>query len=123
MPANRNMNVAVEHFFSSEGTLKKILLILALAGTLACNAVLGEPIAAPPPAPTFTPESIPTEMPPATAPGADPASTAAPTEGPRGFVEVRLRSRDGSLPDLLAVESQKAIALGLMPVAEFDASW
>lgn len=103
--------------------MKKILLVLALAGMLACNAVTGEPTAAPTSMPT--PKSDPTETPPvaATAPATDPASTAAPTQGPRGFVEVRLRSRDGSLPDLLAVESQKAIALGLMPVVEFDAPW
>ncbi len=113
------------YLFSSEGSLKKILLVLVLAGTLACNAVLGEPTSTPSVAPTSTQEEEASPLPPAsvTAPGTDPASTATQTPSPRGFVEVRLHKRDGSLPEQLAAESQKALALGLMPVVEFDASW
>lgn len=40
-----------------------------------------------------------------------------------GFIVVRLHPKDGDLQAMLKTEAQKAIAQGLMPVAEFDATW
>ena len=42
---------------------------------------------------------------------------------PIGFTIVRLHPDDGDLQAMLSNEAQKAIALGQMPVVEFDASW
>lgn len=42
---------------------------------------------------------------------------------PVGFTIVRLHPDDGDLQVMLANEAQKAVALGQMPVVEFDASW
>ncbi len=74
---------------------KKIMLVFITTILLACNFLF-------PPKPTATPESI-----------------AAPT----GFTIVRLHPKDGDLKTLLADEAQKAVALGQMPVVEFDATW
>jgi thiol-disulfide isomerase/thioredoxin len=40
-----------------------------------------------------------------------------------GFTIVRLHPEDGDLQVMLKAEAQKAISQGLMPVAEFDATW
>ena len=40
-----------------------------------------------------------------------------------GFIIVRLHPQDGDLQAILKTEAEKAIAQGLMPVAEFDATW
>lgn len=54
-------------------------------------------------------------------------STPSPTDfrdpEPSGFTIVRLHPQDGDLPTLLAREAHNALGLGLMPVAEFDATW
>lgn len=42
---------------------------------------------------------------------------------PIGFTIVRLHPDDGDLQVMLSNEAQKAIALGQMPVVEFDAPW
>ena len=42
---------------------------------------------------------------------------------PIGFTIVRLHPDDGELQVMLSNEAQKAIALGQMPVVEFDAPW
>ena len=42
---------------------------------------------------------------------------------PIGFTIVRLHPDDGDLQVLLSNEAQKAIALGQIPVVEFDAPW
>jgi len=42
---------------------------------------------------------------------------------PVGFTIVRLHPDDGNLQVLLSNEAQKAIALGRIPVVEFDATW
>lgn len=49
------------------------------------------------------------------------ATIAAPQEG--GFTLVRLHPEAGNLNEMLAVEAEKAAALGQIPVVEFDASW
>jgi thiol-disulfide isomerase/thioredoxin len=41
----------------------------------------------------------------------------------QGFTIVRLHPQDGDLQAMLKTEAQKANAKGLMPVAEFDATW
>lgn len=40
-----------------------------------------------------------------------------------GFREVRLHPKDGKLSEMLAVEAEKAVSVGLLPVVEFDADW
>ncbi len=88
---------------------KKLTLILLTTFLLACNALL------PPP---------PTPKPTAVAPtGAAPETRASSPTASTGFVVVRLHPQDGDLHIMLAQEARKAIALGLMPVAEFDATW
>jgi len=42
---------------------------------------------------------------------------------PTGFTIVRLHPKDGDLQTMLASEAQKAVALGQLPVVEFDATW
>ena len=42
---------------------------------------------------------------------------------PMGFTIVRLHPGDGDLQTLLSGEVQKAVALGRLPVVEFDATW
>jgi thiol-disulfide isomerase/thioredoxin len=42
---------------------------------------------------------------------------------PTGFTIVRLHPKDGDLQTMLAEEAQKAVALGQLPVVEFDATW
>ncbi len=90
---------------------KKLLLILVATILLACNALLPQTLTATP-QPTAVPgtESTPTASEP-------PATTLS------RFETVRLHPRDGELHALLTQEAQKATALGLMPVAEFDATW
>ena len=39
------------------------------------------------------------------------------------FTVVRIHPEDGNLQSLLAVEAECAVSQGLMPVAEFDATW
>jgi len=90
---------------------KKLILSLVGISLLACNFLF-------PQTPASTPEPIlapPTES--ELQPGA--AQEAIPT----GFTVVRLHPGDGELQALLAQEAQKAIALGQMPVVEFDATW
>jgi thiol-disulfide isomerase/thioredoxin len=107
---------------------KKLLLSVAAVILLACNFL-------------FPAKSVPTSNEPAathlsssvTAPASEPASnstqtTATPTTESEtvtlpGFTITRLHKKDGELQSMLAEEAQKAIALGLMPVVEFDATW
>lgn len=42
---------------------------------------------------------------------------------PTRFTIVRLHSKDGDLQTMLAKETEKAVALGQMPIVEFDATW
>jgi len=42
---------------------------------------------------------------------------------PKEFTIVRLHPNEGDLQAMLSTEAQKAIALGQMPVVEFDATW
>ena len=39
------------------------------------------------------------------------------------FTVVRIHPEDGNIQSLLAVEAEYAVSQGLMPVAEFDATW
>lgn len=90
---------------------KKIMPVLVTAFLLACNALT-------PP----TMESAPgTIVPPPT----ESALQASDTQevASTGFIIVRLQPGDGDLKTRLAEEAQKATALGLMPVVEFDATW
>lgn len=88
---------------------KRLPLIFAIALLLACNALNS---------PTAKPASEPALPPPT-------GSVASPTEAAisTGFTTIRLHPKDGDLKTLLAQEAQKAIALGQLPVVEFDATW
>ena len=99
--------------------MKKKLIVVMLFFTLACQTVMSAPIA---PTPTET------AIPPTTAPTATEVAqlppTLAPTPTPfNGFDQTRLSSKDGNLTDQLKDQALFAIALGMMPVVEFDASW
>ncbi|HEX9333334.1 MAG TPA: thioredoxin domain-containing protein [Anaerolineales bacterium] len=74
---------------------RKLMLVFITITLLACNFLF-------PPKSIATPESI---------------------VAPIGFTIVRLHPKDGDLPTMLADEAQKAIALGQMPIVEFDATW
>lgn len=94
--------------------MKKYILF-ALLGTLACKALTPNPQEVTNPIITNEPSAIV-------------ESTKAPTEAnsasaPTGFTIVRLNPEDGDLATMLAEESGKAIALGQIPVVEFDATW
>lgn len=78
---------------------KKILLVMTAIGLLACNFLF-------PPKETTGPESRSLQ-----------------NSASEEFNVIRLHPEDGDLPTLLAQEAQKATALGLLPVVEFDASW
>ena len=84
---------------------KRIVLLLVGVSLLACNFLFPRNV-------TSTPESIVVPQP---SDSQDVASA--------GFTIVRLHTNDGDLKTLLANEAQKAVALGQMPVVEFDATW
>jgi thiol-disulfide isomerase/thioredoxin len=89
---------------------KKIILVFIPIILLACNFLF------PPRTPTKEPAvARPTEEVSPSSDSQDPM--------PTGFSIVRLHPKDGNLQTLLADESQKALALGQMPVVEFDATW
>ncbi|HMB21193.1 MAG: hypothetical protein ACM33V_06820 [Chloroflexota bacterium] len=99
---------------------KKALLLLITTFLLACNAVFPPPRISTP-IPTIEP---PTET--VTSPAessVQPTESSLPPTASTGFTITRLHPWDGSLHELLAQEARKAIALGQMPVAEFDATW
>lgn len=101
---------------------KKILLLLITVFLLACNALF-PPLPTPAPTPTL---SVAEPMETAirlTESVVQPTASPLPTTASTGFTIVRLHPAEGDLRELLAQEAQKAIALGLMPVAEFDATW
>jgi len=89
---------------------KKLTLVLATVFLLACNALSPQ-----------TSKPIPQPAVPPTESGRQPNDA---QEGaPASFTTVRLHPQDGDLQTMLAQEAQKAIALGQMPIAEFDATW
>jgi len=90
---------------------KKIILLLVGISLLACNFLF--PQTQPP-----TPEAIVASS---TEPALQPSNQEA--LAPIGFTIVRLHPKDGDLQAILADEAEKAIALGQMPVVEFDATW
>ena len=92
---------------------KKVLLILIASSMLACNYLFPVPKNTAP-MPT---KSVATEKP---KPSAVPVSTLVDESN---ITIVRLHPADGDLQTMLAVEAQKAIALGQMPTVEFDATW
>ncbi len=97
---------------------KKITLVLVIVFLLACNFLFPQtPNSAPKPivAPPTNSVVPPTEA--ASQPNDVPATAST------GFTTVRLHPQDGDLHTMLAQEAQKAIALGQMPIAEFDATW
>jgi thiol-disulfide isomerase/thioredoxin len=90
---------------------KKILLTLISLSLLACNFLFPPRLT-----PTLEMKRTPTEE--KTIPGTAPAVPASDR-----FTLVRLHPEDGDVTALLAGAAQKAVALGQMPVVEFDASW
>jgi thiol-disulfide isomerase/thioredoxin len=78
---------------------KKITLLLVTMSLLACNFLF-------PQAQRSTPQSSDFE---------DPV--------PTGFTIVRLHPNTGDLQTLLVSEAEKAVALGQLPIVEFDATW
>jgi thiol-disulfide isomerase/thioredoxin len=91
---------------------KKLLLLLAGIFLLACNFL-------------FPGKSVATSNEPAATQSSPSATQAAESETVTlpGFTITRLHKKDGELQSMLAEEAQKAIALGLMSVVEFDATW
>jgi thiol-disulfide isomerase/thioredoxin len=81
---------------------KKILLLFIATTLLACNFL-------------FPKKAAPTESAPQPNDSQDFTSA--------GFTIVRLQPKDGNLQAMLAIEAQKAGALGQLPVVEFDATW
>jgi thiol-disulfide isomerase/thioredoxin len=81
---------------------KKILLLFITTTLLACNFLFPKKVA-------------PTE------PAYQPSDSQNLTS--TGFTIVRLHPNDGDLQDILKGEAQKAVALGQIPVVEFDATW
>jgi thiol:disulfide interchange protein len=99
---------------------KKLTLTLIAAVLLACNALLPPPpTSTTAPAPTLAPSIQSVPLPTESASATSELQATAPT----GFTTIRLHPQDGDLHAMLAQEAQKAIAQGLMPVAEFDATW
>jgi thiol-disulfide isomerase/thioredoxin len=78
---------------------KKIILLLLGMSLLACNFLF-------PQTQRSTPQSADFQ---------DPV--------PTGFTIVRLHPNAGDLQTMLASEAQKAVALGQLPIVEFDATW
>ena len=89
---------------------KKIMLVLITIVMLACNFLFPEPTATKEPVITEPTKSL-------SQPSNNPSFTEA------GFTQVRLHPEDGDLQAMLESEAQKALALGQMPVVEFDATW
>jgi thiol-disulfide isomerase/thioredoxin len=87
---------------------KLIALILTVIFLLACNFL-------------FPTKSAPSYTSPATK--SIQKSTQDPSIALIGYTETRLHPKDGDLSSLLAIEAQKAMKLGQLPVVEFDASW
>jgi len=98
--------------------VKKKLIAVMLFFTLACQTVVSAPIVATPTETAIPPTAAPTATEVALSP------TPLPTPTPfSGFDQTRLSSKDGSLTTQLKDQALFAIALGMMPVVEFDASW
>ena len=104
---------------------KRILLVLVTASLLACNALFPR---------ALTPALEPTVVPPTDSVTPSPESAAQPPASPippsdvpptpsTGITIIHLHPKDGDLQAMLAQEAQKAIALGQIPVVEFDATW
>jgi thiol-disulfide isomerase/thioredoxin len=91
---------------------KKMLLLLVSISLLACNFLF-------PPRSTPVPENKQLPIEKTSIP--KPNTTTNPVSD--GFTAVRLHPNEGDLEALLAGEAQKAIAMGQMPVVEFDATW
>ncbi len=103
--------------------MKKIrmtnILLIALIGLslLACNFLF--PAKATPSAIKNAPETVDAPNPVEETPEVH--ITTAPDSD--SITVVRLHPNDGDLKTMLASEAQKAVALGQMPVVEFDATW
>lgn len=96
---------------------KKIFLIFIILGMLACKVFTPETQETSTDAPTQT-SSVVSDITPEAATDLSPEPISS-----KGFTVVRLRPEDGDLADMLAEEAQKAVALGQIPVVEFDATW
>lgn len=91
---------------------KKIFLAAAAVFILSCSTLLPQKVE-----PTMVPPA-PTD---ATQAEVTPAASA--IGELIGFTEVRLHPQDGNLDEMLVSESEKATAIGLLPIVEFDADW
>lgn len=100
---------------------KKTLSLLIVLGMLACQALTPEPQEIPTVALEPTTDAV-SEITPQPTPETVTEIVPEPTSS-TGFTIVRLRPEDGNLADMLAEEAQKAVALGQIPVVEFDATW
>lgn len=90
---------------------KKIMLVLATILLLACNVLT----------PSMTESAPGTIVPLPTEVMSQPNGTQETV--PASFTVIRLHPADGDLQTMLTQEAQKATALGLMPVVEFEATW
>lgn len=91
---------------------KKIFLLIVVIFILSCSSL-------------FPQNAESTPLPSASTNAQQPEESPSLTVGGElvGFTEVRLHPSDGNLKELLAVEVDKAVAAGLLPVVEFDADW
>jgi thiol-disulfide isomerase/thioredoxin len=87
---------------------KNILLIGTALFVLSCNAL-------------FPQASEPAFQ--ASSPQVEATLNTSPNDSLAGFSEVRLHPKDGKLEEMLAAEAEKAVAVGQLPVVEFDADW
>jgi thiol-disulfide isomerase/thioredoxin len=87
---------------------KKMLLIGTAVFMLSCSTLFPQNL-----------ESVPQ----ANSPQMETTPLVSGNEALIGFTEVRLHPTDGKLEEMLAVEAEKAVAAGLLPVVEFDADW
>ena len=100
---------------------KKFLFVL-LPAILACNFLFPKQ-ATPPKQQVVSTVAVSTVAPSPAAPEENQNPEPTETVKVEGFIVVRLHPKDGDLQAMLKTEAQKAIAQGLMPVAEFDATW
>ncbi|MCI0552064.1 MAG: thioredoxin family protein [Anaerolineae bacterium] len=100
---------------------RKIIFIITGVSLLACNYLFPSPAT---PVPIQELEPTATGQPAVESPTevvSDP--NALPAIPEEGFVLIRFHSADGDLHAILAQESQKASALGLIPIVYFGATW
>ncbi|KXK12087.1 MAG: Thioredoxin [Chloroflexi bacterium OLB14] len=99
---------------------KKVLIILLGISMFACNFLFQQADTSTPEVSTVIPEISVTEVVDTLSPEVVTSEVLIKRDN---FVVVRLHPESGDLQSMLALESQQANSLGLMPIVEFDATW